>query len=575
MTQILIKNGYVFDPLNGIKGEIMDIAIKDGKIVDSRELNPQEGITVIDASGKVVMPGGIDIHSHIAGPKINIGRMMRPEDHYTTNKPGVFPYIRAETGLSTPNVFRIGYEYAIMGYTLVAEPATPPVMTRHTHHELNAIPIIDKMAYVIVDSNWLLLDLIMNNDPRLLAAYLAWVLRATKSYALKLVDPGSDFAWLLQGSGLDINDELPVYNIMPADIIKNIAEAAQILNLPHKLHVHCNRLGFPGNYVTTLKTMELARNVHRLSEGLALHVTHVQFTGYKGDSWATLESGGEDIAKELNSNPYVSLDLGQAIPDRAVTTMTADAPFQFVLYHIMKNKWYSSDIESDGASGIVPYKYKKKNYVNTIQWVIGLEVALLANDLSRVFIATDHPNAGLFTDYPLIFAWLMSKKAREDTMKGLNQRALKRSALPAIDRELTLYDIAYMTRASPAKLLGLEKTKGHLGIGADADVAIYDIDPMRMDLSKEYDKVIKAFRRAWLVIKDGEIVVRNGEIINPLVKGSTYYVNPEVPEPLEKDLYRLIHDKIKQYYSITYESFIIDENELLRPKAVNIRTLLR
>ncbi|WP_252901437.1 amidohydrolase family protein [Vulcanisaeta sp. JCM 14467] len=160
-------------------------------------------------------------------------------------------------------------------------------------------------------------------------------------------------------------------------------------------------------------------------------------------------------------------------------------------------------------------------------------------------------------------------------MKKLNQRALKRSALPAIDRELTLYDIVFMTRASPAKLLGLEKTKGHLGIGADADVAIYDIDPTRIDLSKEYDKVIRAFRRAWLVIKDGEIVVRNGEIINPLVNGSTYYINPEVPEPLEKDLYRFIHDKIKQYYSITYESFIIDENELLRPKAVNIRTLLR
>ena len=574
MTQILIKNGYVFDPLNGIKGEIMDIAIKDGKIVDSRELNPQEGITIIDASGKVVMPGGIDIHSHIAGPKINTGRMMRPEDHYTTNKPGVFPYIRAETGLSTPNVFRIGYEYAIMGYTLVAEPATPPVMTRHTHHELNAIPIIDKMAYVVVDSNWILLDLITNNDPKLLAAYLAWILKATKSYALKLVDPGSDFAWLLQGRGLDVTDELPIYGFTPADIIKDIAEAAQVLNLPHKLHVHCNRLGFPGNYATTLKTMELASKIHRVSEGLALHVTHVQFTGYKGDSWSTLESGGEEIAKELNSNPYVSLDLGQAIPDRAVTTMTADAPFQFVLHHIMKNKWYSSDIESDGASGIVPYKYKKGNYVNTVQWVIGLEIALLAKDLSRVFIATDHPNAGLFTDYPLIFAWLMSKKAREDTMKALNQRALKKSALPAIDRELTLYDIAFMTRTSPAKLLGLEKTKGHLGIGADADVAIYDIDPIRTDLSKDYDKVIKAFRRAWLVIKDGEIVVRSGEIVNPLVRGSTYYVNPEVPEPLEKDLYRLIHDKIKQYYSITYESFIIDEKELLKPKAINVHTLL-
>ena len=34
MTEILIKNGFVFDPINKINGEKMDIAIKDGKIVE-------------------------------------------------------------------------------------------------------------------------------------------------------------------------------------------------------------------------------------------------------------------------------------------------------------------------------------------------------------------------------------------------------------------------------------------------------------------------------------------------------------------------------------------------------------
>ena len=33
MTELLIKNGFVFDPINGINGEKMDIAIKNGKIV--------------------------------------------------------------------------------------------------------------------------------------------------------------------------------------------------------------------------------------------------------------------------------------------------------------------------------------------------------------------------------------------------------------------------------------------------------------------------------------------------------------------------------------------------------------
>lgn len=34
MTELLIKNGFVYDPLNGINGEKMDIAVKDAKIAE-------------------------------------------------------------------------------------------------------------------------------------------------------------------------------------------------------------------------------------------------------------------------------------------------------------------------------------------------------------------------------------------------------------------------------------------------------------------------------------------------------------------------------------------------------------
>lgn len=185
MVQILIKNGIVYDPLNGVNGEPMDIAIKDGKIVEASEVEASKTI-VIDAKNKVVMAGGIDIHSHIAGPKVNIGRLIRPEDHYLTNRPHKLPYRRAETGLTVPNVFKIGYGYARLGYTFVVEPATPPIKTRHTHHELDAIPIIDKATYVLVDSNWLALDLIKEGSKDQIVAYLAWLLSATKPMPLSL-----------------------------------------------------------------------------------------------------------------------------------------------------------------------------------------------------------------------------------------------------------------------------------------------------------------------------------------------------------------------------------------------------
>jgi dihydroorotase-like cyclic amidohydrolase len=57
MTELLIKNGFVFDPLNGINGERMDIAIKNSKIVDKINLNKAKKI---DATGLTVMPGGVD-----------------------------------------------------------------------------------------------------------------------------------------------------------------------------------------------------------------------------------------------------------------------------------------------------------------------------------------------------------------------------------------------------------------------------------------------------------------------------------------------------------------------------------
>lgn len=573
MSEILIRNGFVYDPLNGINGDVLDIAVKNGKIVDPSSIDQGKAL-VIDARGKVVMPGGIDIHSHIAGSKVNIGRLMRPEDHYLTNKPHKLPYRRAETGLTVPNVFRIGYDYARMGYTFVVEPATPPIKTRHTHEELDDIPIIDKAAFVLVDSNWLALDLVADGLRELLAAYLAWILSATKTYALKLVDPGSDVTWILTGRGIDIDDQIPSFNITPRDIIKDMGNAAQLLNLPHKLHIHCNRLGYPGNYLTTLKTIDITKDISRISETPALHITHVQFTGYKGDSWSSLESGGEDIARTLRNNKYVTLDLGQVILGRPATTMTADAPFEYVLYHLTRWKWASADTEVESAAGIVPYHYKKRSYVNTVQWVIGLEIALLTRDPWRVIPTTDHPNAGLFKDYPIMLSWLISKKAREELMKHVNQRALRKAVLPSIDTEFSLYDIAIMTRAAPAKLLGLDKFKGHLGIGADADIAIYDVNPRELDLSRDYESFVKAFKRAWIVVKDGEVVVRDGEVVKTIY-GKTYYVEPTIPIELKKELDIFLAKKFKEYYSVTQDSFCIREHELRNPVRIPIETRIR
>ena len=567
-AEILIKNGTVYDPINGIKGERVDVALKDGKIVGP-DCVDQRSATVIDAKGKAVMPGGIDLHSHIAGPKLNAGRIMRPEDHYKTFMRAIPGVRRSGSGKTTPSTSLIGYKYARMGWTTVFEPATPPLETRHTHEELDDIPLLDKGCFPLLDSNWFVLDFLQNKDYEKCAAFVAFLMDAIKGYAIKIVDPGSAEAWAKGGSIGGLDDTVPGYSISPREIIEGLHRVNQILRLPHPIHVHCNRLGYPGNYETTIQTMDTLSGSGSGDSGAqpAIHVTHCQFTGYAGWSWDTLNTGAGEIARYVNSHKHVTLDLGQVIFGDA-TTMTADAPFEYVLYHMMRGKWSSTDIEAEAASGIVPYKYKKKNYVNAIQFCIGLELALLIEDPWRVIPTTDHPNAGPFTKYPEMLAWLMSKKAREDILAECSKKAVKRAILPTIAREYSLYDVAITTRAAPAKLLGL-KNKGSLGIGADADVAIYDLDPDTVDLSKDYVRIVKAFRRAAYTIKDGEIVVRDGEVLKHAY-GKTYYVRPSVPDELLKSTMDEIRPKFKDFYSINLENYSIGIHELRRAETISV-----
>ncbi len=562
MAEYLIVNGYVYDPMNGIFGEEKEIAVKDGLIVDPRELSPDA--EVIDAQGGIVVPGGIDIHAHIAGPKVNTGRLLQPSDHIKTSKPSS-GILRSETGRVVPNVFKIGYEYARMGYTTVAEAASPPLEARHTHEELNDIPIIDKLTYIVADSSWFLLDFISEGRKDLVTAYVGWLLQATKGYGIKIVDPGADWAWLHGVSGVDIDTELPEYGVTPRDILSSLGEAAEELKLPHPIHVHCNRLGYPGNYESTIRTLELSLKYGRGLDRPAMHITHIQFTGYKGDSWITLGSGGEEIAREVE-RADASVDLGQLVFGSTLT-MTADAPFEYVLYHLQRGKWSFADVEAETSAGIVPYVYRKRNFVNTIQWCIGLEVALLVKDPWKVYLTTDHPNAGPFTKYPEIMALLMSKRFREKVLGELNQAALGRTALPSIDRELTLDELITMTRSAPAKLLGM-KFKGHLGEGAQADIAIYDLNPRDIDVHTDYEKVIRAFSRAKYTIKDGKIVVRNGEVVETTY-GSTYFANPRVKEDALKELERILRDNFPKYYSVALSNYMVGSDEIRRLREVS------
>jgi formylmethanofuran dehydrogenase subunit A len=337
-----------------------------------------------------------------------------------------------------------------------------------------------------------------------------------------------------------------------------------LLNLPHTIHVHTNNLGQPGNYRTALETMESVKDLARDGKP-AIHITHCQFSAFKGDDWRTLESGAEDIAKYVNCNSHATLDMGQVI-FTDTTTMTADGPFQFDLCGLTGNKWANHDVETETSSGIVPFRYRRKNYVHAVQWSIGLELALLIEDPWKIYLTTDHPNAGPFTYYPKIISWLMSKKARKATLKKVNPRARSRSLLPSIDREYTFYELAIATRAGQAKTLGL-RNKGHLGIGADADIAVYNLNPQTTDPSEKYRTLRKAFKRTAYTIKEGEIVAKDGEIMNQ-VEGATVWLDVQTSEPLEVS--QDMQKRFREYWTVEYENYPVTRKYLRNSRPIAV-----
>lgn len=73
MYDIVIKGGRLIDPSQGIN-DTRDIAVSRGKIADiDRQIEDAEAGKVIDARGKIVTPGLIDLHTHVAHGIIDIG----------------------------------------------------------------------------------------------------------------------------------------------------------------------------------------------------------------------------------------------------------------------------------------------------------------------------------------------------------------------------------------------------------------------------------------------------------------------------------------------------------------------
>ena len=521
MNHLRIAGGLVYDPANAVDGDVRDICIEDGRIVASLPVTAPR----LDARGMVVMPGGVDMHCHVASSSVNVARRLLPEDH--GQHPATAPLLddtaavpRSGTDGTVPTTFTTGYRYAGLGYTTVFDAAVAPIMARTAHTQLDDTPIVDGGFFALLGNDDYLLRLIDAGDRERAREYAAWMLAAVGAYAIKIVNPAGVELWK-RGTKerTDLDTALGSSRVTPRAILETLVDAANTLQLPHGAHIHCNNLGLPGNSVTTLATMAAL-------DGRRAHFTHLQFHSYGKSPEGRWQSAAREIVEYVNAHQNISGDVGQVMFGPAAT-ITADAPVEYLLHKSSGRKWANVDIELETGCGVVPHEYRDRNAVAALQWAIGLELFLLSADPWRLVLSTDHPNGGSFMSYPELIRLLMDRVYRDEQIARVEQKLLAGSALAdGLGREYSLSEIAVVTRAGPARLLGL-RNKGHLGVGADADVTVYVPDDNRATM----------FSTPRYVVKGGVLVVEEGQL-RRAPAGHRLHVRPPFDQSVAHDIER-------------------------------------
>ena len=521
MSHLLkIAGGRVIDPQHGVDEEPRDVWIKNGQVIDpptDPDLRPDR---TIDARGYIVMPGGVDIHCHVAGAKVDASRLLRPEERRLESGKARHEHNHFQGGTlgSCPSASITGQLYSGMGYTSVNDAAIAPAGAYLAHEELADTPLVDRSMLVLAGNHRYMLEVLASGEHELIEPFVRWLVRRSGSLGIKVVNPGGIEAWK-QGKGriTKLDDPVPEFGVTPRMILESLCKASQQIGLPHAVHLHSLNLGLPGNTATTIETLAALA-------GLPVHLAHVQFHSYGGNpnDPGSLTADVGQLVEHLNTHPEVSVDIGQVLFG-PTTVMTADGATAQYLAGLTGKKLLADHVELETGCGVMPIEYKDKNLVHAVQWATGLEWFLRVDNPWQVALSTDHPNGAAFTAYPELMALLADSTYRDECLARLPEAVRERTGLREISRSYSLSELAIITRAAPAKMLGLTH-KGHLGAGADGDVTIY----------QPSDDLRKMFAMPRWVVKSGVVIVDDTEIRN-LAAGVTHRSNvPELePEALE------------------------------------------
>ena len=174
-NKLIIKNGFIFDPLNNIEGDKKDILVESGKIVDKFSNN--KDIKEINVNGKTVIPSATDIHSHVASQQVNWVRLLGSNND---------KFKEVWSGLTLENIAK---DYISMGYTFILEANVFPSLAKQTIFNFQQIPVLDKAMLLNISNLWPLELEFQRGKIKDMAVFLSDLLSKTFAFGFKVYNP--------------------------------------------------------------------------------------------------------------------------------------------------------------------------------------------------------------------------------------------------------------------------------------------------------------------------------------------------------------------------------------------------
>ncbi len=450
---IHLANATVIDPAQ--PDPPRDLYIHDGKII--AQPADQHTKQTIDLTGHTILPGGIDMHTHLVTPAMSALRTLQQH---------VIRDVISDQLIGSPTWLRD--EYLKLGITTAIDAAITPGDAPAAKLGLRELEPLNTGFLLLLSHHADLLSLINAGDVEAATELAIKLFRNATAMGIKLVNPGS--MQTMDGPALDVLDidqAVEGMQATPRQVLTFFLDLSDKLNIAHPVHIHLPQLGTPDSSPTTCQWLDAM-------VGRRAHIAHLQYHCYAYDEDWYLRSDVECVLKHLNDNPQITADVGLTAFGPAYG-MTADLALHDRLVALfgdevgptLRFQW-----EGRTSFGLQPLDRDPQNLGYAMQWATGLELILLADNLNQLSLSIDYPNGGAIASYPQLIRCLMDKSYRDALLAKAHPAATQATNLKQITRQLSFDEILQLTRISPAHALGLEN-KGNLNLSSDADLVIY------------------------------------------------------------------------------------------------------